>query len=434
MRIKTGNGTVKLFAFLVLLQVFLVSFSIARGDRNTKDEEGPTRNFSYVYFAKTPANPNVYTKVKTYLDSSLTKQAGQLQPDSKIIIKRLLENKNGMPIFQLANGNYVKASYRDFYDDQIKKQEVFKKSKSYWTHDKVTLYDKPYVAGQIPKKINLPTYSKIQVTQRAKTQHGSYLYVQGQGWIDAKAVSKHDDRIRLIQDLLQAKYNKADKYSIYVKQLNTGKTAQINADKMIYSASVSKLPLLYYVQEQINKGKIKSSQNFTYTPAVNDFKDAYKPEGSGNLSKTADNKPYSVGDLEKRITRSSDNVATNILGYYVAHQYDKDFHKTIKSAIGQDWDMKSRKVSAKTAGLMMEAIYKQNGDITNYLSSTDYDDQRISKDISVKVAHKIGDAYDYRHDVAIVYGETPFVLSIFTENASYDDITAIADDIYRMLK
>lgn len=99
MRIKTGNGTVKLFAFLVLLQVFLVSFSIARGDRNTKDEEGPTRNFSYVYFAKTPANPNVYTKVKTYLDPNLTKQDGQLQPDSKIIIKKLLENKKGCQFF-----------------------------------------------------------------------------------------------------------------------------------------------------------------------------------------------------------------------------------------------------------------------------------------------------------------------------------------------
>ncbi len=96
--------------------------------------------------------------------------------------------------------------------------------------------------------------------------------------------------------------------------------------------------------------------------------------------------------------------------------------------------MKSRKVSAKTAGKMMEAIYKQNGDITNYLSSTDYDNQRISKNISVKVAHKIGDAYDYRHDVAIVYGDTPFILSVFTENASYEDITAIADDVYRILK
>lgn len=50
------------------------------------------------------------------------------------------------------------------------------------------------------------------------------------------------------------------------------------------------------------------------------------------------------------------------------------------------------------------------------------------------MAHKIGDAYDYKHDVAIIYGDTPFVLSIFTDKATYDDITAIADDVYAILK
>ena len=57
----------------------------------------------------------------------------------------------------------------------------------------------------------------------------------------------------------------------------------------------------------------------------------------------------------------------------------------------------------------MEAIYQQNGDIT-YLSSTDFD-TAISPKISMFVAHKIGDAYDYRHDVAIVYANEPFILS-----------------------
>ena len=61
----------------------------------------------------------------------------------------------------------------------------------------------------------------------------------------------------------------------------------------------------------------------------------------------------------------------------------------------------------------MEAIYQQNGGIIDALSETRFDDQRISKDIPVKVAHKIGDAYDFRHDVAIVYTDSPFILAIF---------------------
>ena len=83
---------------------------------------------------------------------------------------------------------------------------------------------------------------------------------------------------------------------------------------------------------------------------------------------------------------------------------------------------------------LMEAIYQQNGEVISYLSSTAFDNARISKDINVQVAHKIGDAYDYRHDVAIVYADQPFILSIFTNNASYDDISNIANDVYNILK
>ena len=86
------------------------------------------------------------------------------------------------------------------------------------------------------------------------------------------------------------------------------------------------------------------------------------------------------------------------------------------------------------AGNVMEAIYEQNGDIINALSQTNFDEQRISKNINVKVAHKIGDAYDFKHDVAIVYANSPFVLSIFTNHSDYDTISKIADDIYEVLK
>ena len=86
------------------------------------------------------------------------------------------------------------------------------------------------------------------------------------------------------------------------------------------------------------------------------------------------------------------------------------------------------------AGTLMEAVYRQNGDIITYLSSTDYDGERISKNIDVPVAHKIGDAYDFKHDVAIVYADSPFILSIFTDKEGYDKITSIADDVYGILK
>jgi beta-lactamase class C len=76
---------------------------------------------------------------------------------------------------------------------------------------------------------------------------------------------------------------------------------------------------------------------------------------------------------------------------------------------GSKWDMVSRETSAQVAGKMMEALYEQNGYVIESLLSTQFDNQRISKDIPVPVAHKIGDADDVKHDVAIVYAESPFL-------------------------
>ena len=56
------------------------------------------------------------------------------------------------------------------------------------------------------------------------------------------------------------------------------------------------------------------------------------------------------------------------------------------------------------------------------------------KTLMFPVAHKIEDAYDFKHDVAIVYADSPFILSIFTDKEGYDKITSIADDVYGILK
>ena len=50
----------------------------------------------------------------------------------------------------------------------------------------------------------------------------------------------------------------------------------------------------------------------------------------------------------------------------------------------------------------MEAIYNQNGFVLESLTKTDFDNQRIAKGVSVKVAHKIGDADEFKHDTGVV--------------------------------
>ena len=95
----------------------------------------------------------------------------------------------------------------------------------------------------------------------------------------------------------------------------------------MYSASIAKLLYLYYTQKEVNESHVDLQTSLKYTKEVNDYPGAYEPEGSGSISKTPDDKEYTVADLINRVAKESDNVAHNILGYYVTHQSDKEFQK-----------------------------------------------------------------------------------------------------------
>ena len=361
----------------------------------------------------------------------MEKVAGNLTPNTSIKLSELQVNEQGIPVFKLADGKFVPADKRMIYDDVV--QSSIAVSQTMWLKPSFVVYNQAFVNGTKEVKTNLLPYHSVKITQLAETASGKYAYVEGKGWIDMKYLSDTDNRMDKVQEILRSKYNKTD-YSIYVKQLNSGKTAGINPDVEMYSASVAKLLILYYAQKQLNEGKYRLSSSLKYIPAVNDYSGAYDTEGSGSISKKSDNKDYSIQDLMNHIAKESDNAATNILGYYITNQSDSTYQATIEQIAGKKWDVEKRDASARMAGNVMEAIYEQNGDIINALSQTNFDGQRISKNINVKVAHKIGDAYDFKHDVAIVYANSPFVLSIFTNHADYDTISKIADDIYEVLK
>lgn len=383
-------------------------------------------------FQTIPQNPTTLADTLVYKDASLTQVKTHVQAGNKLNISKWLVNPLGEPIFRLQDGGYVLASQQTIFDDSVYSQRQV--STKFWTKDGLTVYKAPYTKGTETVNSQLKGYQSVQASQVARTHSGVYYLLEGQGWIRESDLSPQDNRIEAVQNLLNQKYNDPEHISVYVKQLETGQEAGINEEKRMYAASVAKLGILYYSQEQLLQNKAALTEEFQYTGAVNDYTGAYDPDGSGKISKKADDKNYSLETLLKAVAQNSDNVATNILGYYIANQYDENFQKTVDKASGASWNMENRELTSKEAGTLMEAIYEQEGDIITYLSSTDYDGERISKNISVPVAHKIGDAYDFKHDVAIIYADSPFILSIFTDKEGYDKITAIADDIYGILK
>lgn len=383
------------------------------------------------YFNEIPSNPNAFSEVNSYKDPELSQFAKVIVPNEDFSISELLINDSGKPVFHLSDGNYIEANKQMIFDDTLVNQLDI--SQDFWTQPNVTVYDQPYVKGIQASKKTIDSYQKVHASKLAQTKLGNYYFVNNRGWVSASDLSSSDNRMIKVQEMLSEKYNKG-KYSIFVKQLNTQASAGINADKQMYSASIAKLGILYFIQEKINNGQLKLDSKFKYIDQVNHFNGDYDPLGSGEISKKADNKDYSVENLLQAVSQHSDNVATNILGYYGADKYTSNFSTQMLALSGAPWDMEKRDLSSRQAASVMEAIYYQNGKIISYLSHTDFDDKRISKNIKVPVAHKIGDAYDFKHDVAIVYADSPFILSIFTDKSDYDDLSKIADDVYYILK
>lgn len=383
------------------------------------------------YFQTIPQNPNVFQTETLYSDLELTDVAGQLQPNQAFSITDVAVNSKKELVFQIDNASYIVADTNKLFDDDVLAENLVEQT--YWTNKNVVVLSSPIANQAKEVKTDLKSYQAVNVTKIATTPLGDFAYIADKGWIAMDNLSTVDNRMEAVQDLLTQKYSK-NNIGIYVKQLSTGQSAGLNQDRVFYSASIAKLPILYYVQEQINAGQVDLTTKVKYTADSMSFPGAYVVGGSGSLSKTPDNKEYSVEELINKTAKESDNVASNLLSYYVTHQFNDDFYQNITAITGSKWDMVTRETTAEVAGKMMEALYEQEGYVLESLVSTQFDNQRISKDIAVPVAHKIGDADDVKHDVAIVYAESPFVLSIFTDKSSYDEITQIANDVYGILK
>lgn len=383
------------------------------------------------YFQTIPQNPNVFQVENLYSDLELTQVVGQLKPNQAFSITDVAVNSKKELVFQVDNTSYILADTSKLFADVVLAENLVEQT--YWTNKNVVVLSSPIANQAKEVKTDLKAYQAVNVTKIATTPLGDFAYIADKGWIAIDDLVTVDNRMEAVQDLLTQKYSK-NNIGIYVKQLSTGQSAGLNQDKVFYSASIAKLPILYYVQEQINAGQVDLTTKVKYTADSMSFPGAYVVGGSGSLSKTPDNKEYSVEELINKTAKESDNVASNLLSYYVTHQFNDDFYQNITAITGSKWDMVTRETTAEVAGKMMEALYEQEGYVLESLISTQFDNQRISKDIAVPVAHKIGDADDVKHDVAIVYAESPFVLSIFTDKSSYDEITQIANDVYGILK
>lgn len=222
--------------------------------------------------------------------------------------------------------------------------------------------------------------------------------------------------------------------SVYYIDIASGKSFGINENKIYYSASTGKLPVILYTQKKLNNGLIDTGKTFEYQDFVNDIPGAMIRGGTGILQKEV--KPGDKVDVMKLLKYTcsySDNLASNMLGYYVCDKNDGEFKNYTSNVIGRKINTFAKEFSAKETALLMKEIYNQGGQAISSLQQTSWDKVKIPKYIPVKVAHKIGINGAYNHDVAVVYANKPYIISIMTNGGSDEFISQLSKKIYDQL-
>lgn len=383
-------------------------------------------------WSEIPKRAVTLSEVQSYTDQALTIKAKKMPVKTQLKIKALTGE-----VFELSDGTFISAVKKQVGSDVIQETELI--SQDIYVTKKANVLYAPLTTFDNQVYSELTGGEKLHADKKAVTNWGIYYEVSFDGgktgWVESSAVTLKNPKLDKVQALLNQKYNNPN-YSIYVKQLDSEFTIGVNQTKMMYSASLSKLPILYWTQKQINAGNASLGDKLQYDALVNSWVGAFKADGTGFLPKTADNQFYTILDLINRTAKDSDNVGSNILAYYETNKFSADYQAAIAEIAGQKWDPVTREASSEMVGRILEALYHEGGAGFNALIGTDYDADRIPAKIpqTVKVAHKIGTADEFNHDAALVLTSEPYILVIETNNeADNDELANISKDIYEVM-
>jgi beta-lactamase class A len=263
--------------------------------------------------------------------------------------------------------------------------------------------------------------------------------------IEAVAGGATDQRLETDLETLATAHH--GHVALYARQLNTGKTVAIDADRPVQTASVIKLAILFEAMEQVRAGKAQWEEKITLAKGDG-------VSGSGVLTFLDAPLTLTLKDILTLMVILSDNTATNLaidrfgvdavnaritwMGLKDTHLYKKIGKPATGPMPADQPKFGLGKTTAREMEIVMERIGRcelggpgeavQPGDnaicqvaltmlrnqfyrdtIPRYLETLD------SSEGGSGIASKTGSLNAVRNDVAIVTGKTgPILISIFT--------------------
>lgn len=234
------------------------------------------------------------------------------------------------------------------------------------------------------------------------------------------------------QLLLERIGDRQPNVGVFVTDLASGATVQINPDKSFKAASVAKIPVAMTVLHLATQGAISLDDQVTYE-AETDY-----AGGAGSLRyELKDGDTVPVAYLLDRLIRVSDNIAWNMLERYIGagtiNQYIQSlgvqtpYTATNNRLTPRDTNTLLLRLNGSQAGISPELTRW----LIDLMATTVYRDRIPAKlPPDLYVAEKVGTLADVVHDVGLVYGpQRSFAISVMTENMPEQEAAELIADL-----
>ena len=201
--------------------------------------------------------------------------------------------------------------------------------------------------------------------------------------------------------------------SLAYYDIETGFALLINPDNHYFSASVMKAPYMLYIYRLALAGGADLEQTLTYT-------EKYKREGTGVLKNMEFGTEFTVEELIGFCLEESDNSAFAMLRELYPEEGYEEYIKSL--GITHDDDSKAKnqpQLCCESALIFSRAVYDFIEEDNPYSENLRYHmthsrNAMIYGGEGAEVVRKYGWYGGYFHDMAVVYGEKTYLLSIMT--------------------
>ena len=249
----------------------------------------------------------------------------------------------------------------------------------------------------------------------------------------------------MVADLEKVSRAYRGRVGVYIKDLETGRTWEYNADRLFPSASLIKVPIMAAVFEKMRLGAFTLDTQIKLTRRE-------RVGGSGSLKWVREGTSLSVMEIIYKMITESDNTATRMLIDYVGMDYlsvafrELDLEHTNITQEGMS--LKSGRVArenyttAREMASLLERIYA--GELVNRESSEFMLDvmkhtksrSRLRRGLPLgwEIGHKTGLLRKACHDVGIVFSPRgDYVIAVLTsEVPSYSSAKVFISKVAKL--